>query len=97
MVYPFGWLGPAWGAWLGLRHIVLAAPEERSKDYGIHNRRDEHCIALSKRGSESPKLFPLESQHPSWLFPRATPAAAGVWAEIEPRSEWQATLLMKKV
>ena len=85
MVCPFGWLGPAWGGRLGLRHVVVAVPEERTRGYGIHNRRHEHWITLSKRGPESPK-------HPSWLFARATPAAAGVWAGIEPRSEWQAAL-----
>lgn len=92
MVCPFGWLGPAWGGQLGLRRVVVAAPEERTRDYGIHNRRHEHCIALSKRGPERPKPFPLQYQHPSCLLPRATPAAAGVWAGIEPRSEWQAAL-----
>jgi len=90
MVCPFGWLGHAWVEWLRLKHITMAVPEERTRDYGIHNRRHERCITLSKRGPESPKPFPLQSQHPSWLFPRTTPAAAGVCAGIEPRSKWQA-------
>lgn len=92
MVCSFGWLGPAWEGWLGHRHVVVAVPEERTRYYGVHNRRHECCITLSKRVLESPKPFLLQSQHPSFLFPRATAAAAGVWAGTGPGSEWQAAL-----
>lgn len=86
-----------WGGQLWLRHFVVAVPEEKTRDYGIHNRRNERCITLSKRGSESPKPFPLNFQNSSWLFLKAIPSAPGVWTGIEPRSEWQAALCWWRV
>lgn len=35
-----------------VRHIVVATPEERTRDYGNHNRIHECCITFSKRGPE---------------------------------------------
>lgn len=87
----FGWPGPAWGGWLGLRCVVVATLEERTRDYAIHDRRHERSC-FQKEGPESPKPFPVQSQNPNWLFPRAPLAAAGVWAGIEPRSEWRAAI-----
>lgn len=97
MLCPFQWPGPAWGGQMWLRRFVVAAPEEKTGDYGIHNRRHEYCITLGKRGPESPKPFLLHFQNSSWLLPRTIPAAPGVWTGIEPRSEWQAALCWWKV
>lgn len=65
MLCPFQWPGPAWGGQMWLRRFVVAAPEEKTGDYGIHNRRHEYCITLGKRGPESPKPFLLHFQNSS--------------------------------
>lgn len=54
----FGWRGLARGGCLGLRRIVVAAVEERTRDYGIHGMRRERCIAFRTRGqrAQSPSL-----------------------------------------
>lgn len=65
LVCPFQWLGPAWGWQMWFRHFVMAAPEEKTRDYGIHSKRHEPCITLGKRGPESAKPFPLHFQNSS--------------------------------